>query len=79
MTPLFMWAGGKTKLIDNHYGPFLPERFDKYHEPFFGGGAMFILGIQANPMQVSILMTLTTILLRYTRPSRTMYQTYKYC
>ena len=49
MTPLFMWAGGKTKLIDNHYGPFLPERFDKYHEPFFGGGAMFIWAYKQNP------------------------------
>ena len=49
MTPLFMWAGGKTKLIDNHYGPFLPETFDKYHEPFFGGGAMFIWAYNKNP------------------------------
>ena len=49
MTPLFMWAGGKNKLINNHYGPFLPERFDKYHEPFFGGGAMFIWAYKTNP------------------------------
>lgn len=49
MNPLFMWAGGKTKLIDNHYGPFLPEQFDKYHEPFFGGGAMFIWAYNKNP------------------------------
>lgn len=49
MTPLFMWAGGKTKLINNQYKPFLPDNFDKYHEPFFGGGAMFAWAYQKNP------------------------------
>ena len=49
MKPLFMWAGGKTKLIDNHYGPLLPDRFDKYHEPFFGAGAMFVWAHKKNP------------------------------
>ena len=27
MKPLFMWAGGKSKLI-KHYNPHLPETFD---------------------------------------------------
>jgi len=48
MKPLFMWAGGKSKLI-SHYEPFLPENFDSYHEPFFGGGAMFIWAYNKNP------------------------------
>ena len=48
MTPLFMWAGGKTKLLE-HYAPFLPESFDSYHEPFFGGGAMFTWAYEKNP------------------------------
>jgi len=48
MKPLFMWAGGKSKLI-NHYEPFLPKTFDEYHEPFFGGGAMFIWAYKKNP------------------------------
>ena len=39
--PIFMWAGGKTKVI-KHYSPFMPSNFDAYYEPFFGGGAMFI-------------------------------------
>ena len=43
-----MWAGGKSKLI-SHYQPFLPETFDSYHEPFFGGGAMFIWAYNKNP------------------------------
>ena len=46
--PLFMWAGGKTKLIEK-YKPYLPEKFDSYHEPFFGGGAMFIWAYNKNP------------------------------
>jgi DNA adenine methylase len=49
MIPLFMWAGGKTKLINNQYDKFLPEKFDSYHEPFFGGGAMFVWAYEKNP------------------------------
>ncbi len=39
MTPLIKWPGGKAgeiKIIQ----PYIPE-FDRYVEPFFGGGAMF--------------------------------------
>jgi DNA adenine methylase len=43
-----MWAGGKTKLL-NKYEPHLPEKFVSYHEPFFGGGAMFIWAYHKNP------------------------------
>ena len=39
--PLFMWAGGKTKVL-KHYAPFMPVNFDTYYEPFFGGGAVFV-------------------------------------
>ena len=48
MKPLFMWAGGKSKLI-KHYEPYLPQTFECYHEPFFGGGAMFIWAYEKNP------------------------------
>lgn len=41
MKPLFMWAGGKKKML-KHYGPLMPESIEKYIEPFFGGGAMFV-------------------------------------
>jgi DNA adenine methylase len=34
------WAGGKGRLLPRIL-PFLPDRFDDYHEPFLGGGAMF--------------------------------------
>jgi len=39
--PLFIWAGGKTKVL-KHYAPFMPTTFETYYEPFFGGGAMFV-------------------------------------
>ena len=47
--PLFIWAGGKSKMM-KHYAPLFPSRFDtdikSYSEPFFGGGAMFLNVIQ---------------------------------
>ena len=41
--PLFIWAGGKTKMF-KHYTDILPpgDTFDTYIEPFFGGGAMLL-------------------------------------
>ena len=41
MKPLFIWAGGKTRLL-KHYVPHWPKDVKTYSEPFFGGGAVFI-------------------------------------
>lgn len=43
MKPLFMWAGGKTKML-KHYIPLMKNinTMDSYSEPFFGGGAMYL-------------------------------------
>ena len=41
LKPLFIWAGGKTKVL-KHYARFMPTAFETYYEPFFGGGAMFV-------------------------------------
>jgi len=41
MKPLFMWAGGKNKML-KHYKPLMPSSVKSYCEPFFGGGAMFV-------------------------------------
>jgi len=48
MKPLFMWAGGKKKLLKD-YAPHLPEEFASYCEPFFGGGAMFTWAYDKQP------------------------------
>jgi DNA adenine methylase len=34
------WAGGKSKII-NQFSKYIPEKFNNYHEPFVGGGALF--------------------------------------
>jgi len=39
-SPILKWAGGKGQLLDELYARF-PESYDRYHEPFFGGGALF--------------------------------------
>lgn len=38
--PILKWAGGKTQLLPS-LAAYLPDRFDRYYEPFVGGGAMF--------------------------------------
>ena len=38
--PILKWAGGKRQLLDALYDRF-PESYDRYHEPFVGGGAVF--------------------------------------
>lgn len=38
--PFLKWAGGKTQLIPN-LSKYIPSNFNKYIEPFIGGGAIF--------------------------------------
>jgi DNA adenine methylase len=38
--PFLKWAGGKGQLLEQ-YDPLFPKRFQRYHEPFVGGGAVF--------------------------------------
>jgi DNA adenine methylase len=52
--PLFIWAGGKTKMMKHHI-PYLPANVTEYSEPFFGGGAMFIYVMKRyNPQKAFI-------------------------
>lgn len=46
--PFVKWAGGKRQLmpiLSQH----LPEKYDRYFEPFLGGGAMLFYTITQNP------------------------------
>lgn len=38
--PILKWAGGKTQMLDKIL-PHVPARYERYIEPFFGGGALF--------------------------------------
>lgn len=38
--PILKWAGGKRQLLDELQARF-PENYNHFHEPFFGGGALF--------------------------------------
>lgn len=40
MKPLLKYRGGKSKEIPS-FIKYIPEQFDTYYEPFFGGGAVF--------------------------------------
>lgn len=39
-SPVLKWAGGKRRLLDQ-YARYLKGKFRRYHEPFFGGGAVY--------------------------------------
>ena len=54
MKPLFMWAGGKTRMIKK-YAEYLPDTFDHYIEPFVGAGAMFVWAYQKIPEATFVL------------------------
>lgn len=40
MKPVLKWVGGKTQLLTEIRSA-MPPRFDRYFEPFLGGGALF--------------------------------------
>lgn len=50
MTPVLKWAGGKTQLLDS-IAMRMPHTYNRYFEPFVGGGAVFL---STAPTQVFI-------------------------
>lgn len=47
-SPIVKWAGGKTQLL-KHYTRLFPAEFNRYFEPFLGGGAVFFHLVAKNP------------------------------
>ena len=41
MKPVLKWAGGKTQLLDRLESR-VPEEYNRYYEPFIGGGALLL-------------------------------------
>lgn len=41
MSPVLKWAGGKTQLLDP-ITERMPKTYNRYYEPFLGGGAVFL-------------------------------------
>ncbi|WP_225879684.1 DNA adenine methylase [Abyssogena phaseoliformis symbiont] len=40
LSPLVKWAGGKTREL-RYIHPNIPKKFNRYFEPFLGGGALY--------------------------------------
>lgn len=38
--PILKWAGGKSQLLEELFS-YIPKNYNRYIEPFFGGGALF--------------------------------------
>lgn len=54
MKPFLKWVGGKAKLV-NEVLSVAPAQFDRYIEPFIGGGAVFLSLLERRPKMVSLI------------------------
>lgn len=50
MRPIIKWVGGKSQLVDT-IKELLPENYNKYYEPFLGGGAVLL---ELNPKEAYV-------------------------
>jgi len=65
--PIIKWAGGKSQLLGELRSA-MPSRYNKYIEPFVGGGALFfalgprpaVIG-DSNPELVNLYQVVTTV------------------
>lgn len=53
--PFLKWAGGKSQLLPQ-FASFLPLNFNKYIEPFLGGGALFFYLFSHHKIKEAILL-----------------------
>lgn len=62
--PLLKWAGGKRR-IQKTLITLLPEKFELYYEPFFGGGALYFALQTDNRAQEAVISDLNTDLTNF--------------
>jgi len=62
MKPLLKYRGGKSREL-SEFRRFIPKEFDKYLEPFLGGGAVFfdIAAPKSRSLTLSLKMQLSMI------------------
>lgn len=51
-SPFVKWAGGKTQLL-KELNTMIPSKFNRYFEPFLGGGAMFFYLVSCRNLRFS--------------------------
>jgi site-specific DNA-adenine methylase len=56
--PIVKWAGGKTQILSD-LDAIIPSQFNRYFEPFLGGGAMFFHLVSDRNMRFSAFLFVT--------------------
>ena len=57
--PVLKWAGGKRQLL-NDLIKYMPDNFDKYYEPFIGGGSFLIKLYSMDKINTAVISDLNT-------------------
>jgi DNA adenine methylase len=75
--PLFMWAGGKTKMIKFYdQSRIMPTTVNRYIEPFFGGGAMYIEVMERFNPKISIINDINSSIVKIYQSIKTDYDNF---
>jgi len=51
--PILKWAGGKRQILDDIMNTFPAHEVNGYHEPFFGGGAVFFREMHSEAVSIN--------------------------
>ena len=51
--PILKWAGGKRQILDEILDKFPTQEINGYHEPFFGGGAVFFRAMHEKAVTIN--------------------------
>ena len=59
MHPMIKYRGGKSKEISHFVGN-MPDKYNRYIEPFFGGGALYFYLEPQNAIKYKVIFVLQT-------------------